>query len=381
MIGALKNKVREESQERGIFHNRFVRYVGYLRYIINAVIAVIFIYSISIIWEISDFAFLQSASTGAVVSTGLNIAVIVSVAVLLWETINGFIEYSFKQSQTARLQTLLPIVRNVFTVAFIVLFSLVVLSELSIDIMPLLAGAGVLGIAIGFGAQTMVKDFITGFTIILEDLMQVGDVVRIADRAGWVKKITIRKVELRALDGTVYTIPFSEINIVENLSKEFSYYLMDIGVAYRENTDEVIGYVKEVDEDMRNDENYKDFILEPIDILGVDQFADSAVVIKARIKTKPVKQWIVGREFNRRMKIKFDEKGIEIPFPHQTVYFGEDKQGKAPPAYVQVENVDQSDEDAENDNQKKSSKKAAQKGKKDNVVDDDPGGSQDKEKK
>jgi len=133
------------------------------------------------------------------------------------------------------------------------------------------------------------------------------------------------------------TVPFGEISVVENLTKEFSFYLMDVGVAYRENTDDVIKYLREVDEELRQDEDFKNLIISPIEILGVDQFADSAVVIKARIKTKPIRQWDVGREFNRRMKFKFDEHGVEIPFPHQTIYFGEDKKGNAPAATIRLE--------------------------------------------
>ena len=132
---------------------------------------------------------------------------------------------------------------------------------------------------------------------------------------------------------------------------------MDIGVAYRENTDEVIELLKEVDEDLRADENYKDLILEPLQILGVDAFADSAVIIKARIKTLPIKQWDVGREFNRRMKFKFDEAGVEIPFPHQTVYFGEDKKGKAPPAYITVKRRENDGKEQESEHSKKPRKK------------------------
>ena len=234
------------------------------------------------------------------------------------------------------MQTLLPIVRNVLFFVFSILFTLVLLSELGVDIMPLLAGAGVVGIAVGFGAQTMVKDFLTGFIIIMEDLIQVGDVATLGDKTGIIEKITIRKVQMRDLDGTVYTVPFSEISVVSNLTKEYSYYLMDIGIAYREDPDEVIGYLREIDEEMREDENFKDLILEELHILGVDQFGDSAIIIKARIKTLPIKQWDVGREFNRRMKYKFDKHGIEIPFPHQTLYFGEDKKGHAPPAYIKM---------------------------------------------
>jgi small conductance mechanosensitive channel len=261
-------------------------------------------------------------------------------AVAVWEGVNAVLDNILHRAdykESMRLQTVMPIIRNVIFIGFMVMFTLILLSELGINVIPLMAGAGVLGIAIGFGAQTMVKDFLTGFTIILEDLIQVGDVVTLGGKTGLIEKITIRKVQMRDLSGIVYTIPFGDVTIIENMTKNFSYYVMDIGVAYREDTDEVVALLREIDEDMRQDENFKNLILEPIEILGVDAFADSAVIIKARIKTRPIKQWDVGREFNRRMKYKFDEHGIEIPFPHQTIYFGVDKDGTAPPAPIKIE--------------------------------------------
>lgn len=270
-----------------------------------------------------------STGTRAVVESGAGVAVVVLIVLLIWEGVNAGIERVASRDAlqgSARAQTLLPVVRNVILFTLLLMTSLVVLSELGIEIMPLLAGAGVVGIAVGFGAQTLVKDFLTGFTIIVEDLLQIGDVVRIADRTGAVKRITLRKIELRALDGTVHTIPYSSIDIVDNLTKEFSYYLMDVGVAYKENTDAVVECLESVGEDLRNDNDFKDRILAPLEVLGVDQFADSAVVIKARIKTSARDKWTVGREFNRRMKLAFDDAGIDIPFPHRTLFLNGDSE-------------------------------------------------------
>jgi small conductance mechanosensitive channel len=142
---------------------------------------------------------------------------------------------------------------------------------------------------------------------------------------------------MRDLDGTVITVPFGDISVVKNLTKDFSFALFNIGVAYRENIDDVLVCLKEIDEDLRNDEVYKEKILEPMEIFGLDQFANSAVMIKARIKTKSHDRWSVMREYNRRMKIAFDERNIEIPFPHQTIYFGEDKSGRAPSAKIELD--------------------------------------------
>mgnify|MGYP003111543876 CR=1 FL=1 len=261
------------------------------------------------------------------------------VFIFIYELVNASMEYIFSHNENvtdARVNTLLPILRNVLYFALFAISALVILSELGVDIVPLMAGAGVVGIAIGFGAQTLVKDYLNGFIVIFEDLLQVGDIVELAGRLGEVEKITIRRVQLRSLDGIVHTIPFSDINIVDNYTKEFSYYLLDIGVAYRENTDEVIDCLRKIDEEIRQDENYANDILDSMDIFGVDKFADSAVVIRARIKTVAHKRWRVGREYNRRIKMAFDKQGIEIPFPHQTLYFGEDKDGSAPAGNIKL---------------------------------------------
>lgn len=247
-------------------------------------------------------------------------------------------------SDSARDQTLLPIARNVVNVTLFIILGLTIVSELGINIMPVLASAGVLGFAIGFGAQTIVKDLLTGFIIIFEDLIQVGDVVTVGGKSGLVEKITIRKVQLRNLEGIVSTVPFSEISIVENMTKEFSYYVFDIGIAYRESPDEVITILRQISNEMKQEDPYKSLMLDDLEIMGLDKFADSAIIIKARIKTQPIKQWQVGREFNRRIKYRFDEAGIEIPFPHQTLYFGEDKQGKAPAANLFIRSKESANE-------------------------------------
>jgi len=281
----------------------------------------------------------HSLSLGGLFGTALSLVLIIFVWAAIWEGVNAFLEvfeYKNRRLKKARLQTITPIIRNGLLFALSLMAIMVVLSELGVNIMPLLAGAGVLGIAIGFGAQTLVKDFLTGAMVIFEDLLQIGDVVQLGDKVGTVEKITIRKIQLRDLDGTVHTVPFGDVTIVSNMTKDFSYYLINMGVAYRENIDNVIACMREIDEDLRQDEHFGPLILEPLEVLGLDKFADSAVMIKARIKTLPHEKWGVGREFNRRMKIAFDERNIEIPFPHQTLYFGEDKNGNAPGMKVQM---------------------------------------------
>lgn len=273
--------------------------------------------------------------------TLVTLAFLSALAAAVYEVVSGVMEHFFLKwgrSGSARMSTLLPIARNVVNCALLTIIGITVISELGINVMPVLAGAGVIGFAVGFGAQTIIKDLITGFIIIFEDLVQVGDVIVVGGKGGVVEKITIRKIQLRGLDGSVFTVPYSEITIIENMTKEFSYYLFNIRVAYRENTDDVIAELKDIGAQMEKEDAYKDKILEPLEVLGVDSFADSAVIIKARFKTLPLAQWAIGREFNRRMKLRFDEKGIEIPFPHQTLYFGEGKDGSAPSAKVELKN-------------------------------------------
>ena len=318
--------------------NRFTLYFKFQRIIGYVLAFVLFVYAVFEALKLPR-KFQESVDLVSALQSLFTLFLIVFIFVSIWEFVNGLMELAINKTrrlQSARAQTLIPIIRNLLLFILLLLAIMVVLSELGVDIVPLLAGAGVVGIAVGFGAQKLVKDFLNGFTIILEDLLQIGDIVTLAGKTGIVERITIRKIQLRDLDGAVYTIPFGDVNIVVNLTKEFSYYLMEIGVAYRENTDEVCECLQEIDEEMRQSDDYGNAILEPLEILGVDKFANSAVVIKARIKTRPKEQWRVGREFNRRMKHRFDERNIEIPFPHQTIYFGEDKQGDAPKARVRL---------------------------------------------
>ena len=233
-----------------------------------------------------------------------------------------------------RVDTLSSVIRYVLVIAILLVAAMMVMGELGIEIGPVLAAAGIVGLAVGFGAQSLVQDVISGFFILLEDQIRVGDVVQIGDKGGVVEKMTLRMVVLRDLAGNVHFVRNGQIQVVTNMTKEYGRYVFDIGVAYREDVDQVIEVVKEVDEELRSDPNFMSDILEPIEILGLDKFADSAVIIKARTKTKPIRQWAVGREFNKRLKKRFDEKNIEIPFPHMTLYVGQDKEGRSAPLHV-----------------------------------------------
>lgn len=233
-----------------------------------------------------------------------------------------------------RANTLGAFVRYVSVIAIALIAAMMILGEMKVDIGPILAGAGVLGLAIGFGAQSLVKDWLSGFFILLEDQFRVGDVVEVGGKGGLVEEINLRMTILRDLNGNVHYVRNGQIDTVTNMTKDYSRYVFNIGVAYREDVDEVMEVIKLIDEGLRNDPEFKDDILQPLEVMGVDQFADSAVIIKARTTTKPIKQWRIGREFNRRLKKKFDELGIEIPYPHLTLYMGSDKEGVSPPLRV-----------------------------------------------
>jgi moderate conductance mechanosensitive channel len=237
-------------------------------------------------------------------------------------------------AQVKRADTLSHVIRDVARIMILIVGGMMVLSEVGVDLKPLLAAAGLGGLAIGFGGQSLVKDVISGFFILLEDSVRVGDVVEIAGVGGVVEEVKLRTITLRDLSGNVHVVPNGVIDKVKNMTKVYSYYLFEVGVAYRESVDEVMAVLKEIAAGLQADPAFESDILAPLEMLGVDQFADSAVIIKCRLKTNPCQQWRVGREMNRRIKNTFDAKGIEIPFPHQTLYWGEPKQGIAPPLYT-----------------------------------------------
>ncbi len=286
--------------------------------------------------------FLEEIFTTSLLRSGFHILIILLLAWIALKMAKklsqGLVRFVTRQKEDEEFQkrtrTLGEVVRYVIVLVVFAVATMTVLKELGIDIGPVLAAAGIVGLAVGFGAQSLVKDVISGFFILLEDQIRVGDVINIADKGGLVEKVGLRTTVLRDLQGNVHYVPNGNISVVTNMTKEFSRYVFDIGVAYREDVDEVIEVIKGIDEEMRQDPEFRDDIIEPIEIMGLDQFANSAIVIRARTTTLPIKQWRVGREFNRRIKKKFDELNIEIPFPHVTLYMGEGKDGKSPPLRV-----------------------------------------------
>lgn len=217
--------------------------------------------------------------------------------------------------QLRRAHTLGRLIHNAIRSLIFGIAGLMVLRELNVDIMPILTGAGVVGLAVGFGAQTLVKDIIAGFFLILEDQLRVGDVATINGVGGMVEAITLRTIVLRDVTGAVHVVPNGSINTLANQTKDYSFYVIDLGVTFKEDPDRVMAVLERVGRELRADPAFASDILEPLQVLGVDAFGPppQELVIKLRLKTRPTRQWLVGRELRRRIKVTFDAEGIEMP--------------------------------------------------------------------
>ena len=222
-----------------------------------------------------------------------------------------------------RINTLVSITKGLIGIVLWVVLIMIILQKFGVNIAPVLASAGIIGLAVGFGAQELVRDFISGFFMILENQIRAGDVAIINGTGGLVEKIEFRTITLRDLSGVVHVFQNGKINTISNMTKDWSAMVFDIGVAYKENPQEVMDIMKQVGDELQSDPEFQDRIIEPIEISGLDKFGDSAIVIRARLKTKPIQQWSVGREYRKRLKYAFDKNNIEIPFPHTTIYWGD----------------------------------------------------------
>ena len=222
-----------------------------------------------------------------------------------------------------RIETLAKVFRNSAAIVIAIVAGTLVLNELGISVAPILATAGVAGVAIGFGAQSLIKDYFNGFFLLLEDQVREGDVVEVAGKSGLVEEVTLRYVRLRDFEGHVHFIPNGEIKIVTNRTRGFAHAVIEVGVGYGANVDQALGVIREVGEAMRADAAWRERIVDPVEIIGVERLADSAVILRARVKVvPPQQQWNVRREFLKRLKRAYDERGIEIPFPQLTIHQG-----------------------------------------------------------
>lgn len=304
------------------------RYLPVIEVALRVAIYFVAIIALLQIWGLDSLDWLTIGAGRRVVSSAFLIGLVLALSVIVWEGASSLIERYLTETdekgvvrqRSARVRTLLPLLRNALLVILTIMTTLIVLAELGLNIAPLLAGAGVVGLAIGFGAQTLVKDVITGLFMLFEDTVSIGDVIDVGGgNSGVVEGITIRTLRIRDGGGAVLTIPFSNITSVKNMTRNFAFAALDISVDYDSSIDEVRDVLVRIDQEMREDPEFGPMILTPLEFFGLDSFGDSAILVKARSKTMAGKQWSVKREFNRRIKQAFDEAGISIPFPQRVV--------------------------------------------------------------
>ncbi len=331
-------RLDEETRQRfPLLQERANRYLPVLRAVLSTGIGLLSLLLLLEVWGAEPFGWLVSEPGRAFSGVVVKILLVIGGGFAIWEITSSLIESYLRGrpgGRSARTTTLLKLFQNALRIILAVLVVLIVLSEVGLDIAPLLAGAGVIGLAIGFGAQTLVKDVITGVFMLMENTIAVGDVVELGGKTGVVEQISIRTAHLRDLEGNLHVIPFSDSTAVTNYGRGFSYALVDMGVSYREDVDEVIAVLKEEAAKLRQEEEFKGVILDDLEVLGLNSFGASEIVVRVRLKTVPLSQWSVKRAYYARIKKAFDAKGIEIPFPHQTIYFGVDKDGSAPPLHL-----------------------------------------------
>ncbi|MGJ7461362.1 mechanosensitive channel protein [Halomonas sp. MA07-2] len=321
---------------------RLNSYVPNALRVIRTIILVLVIMLVLNAWGAFDLKGWYASEAGRnLVGKLISVAMILVIAIAAWLGLASLIEHKLNPETgagepDARAKTLLTLFRNALAIALITMTAMIVLAEIGINIGPLIAGAGVLGLAIGFGAQKLVQDIITGVFIQVENAMNTGDVVTVGGITGTAERLSIRSVGIRDLNGTYHIVPFSSVDTVSNYMREFGYHVGEYGIAYRESIDDAIVALREAFDELAGDEDHKMNILAPLEVAGVVSLADSSVNIRVRIKTTPGTQWSTGRAFNRLVKLHFDAKGIEIPFPHTTLYFGVGKEGEAPPANLRV---------------------------------------------
>ena len=303
------------------------RYHPILRGVISAVMALLTLFALCQSWGLDVRLWFFAGSLGgqAVSAIGI-IGLILLLAMLVWETANLFMQRHLRRliesgqgARAARLKTVLPIIRAVLLIIVAVFAGLTALGEMGVNIAPLLAGAGIVGVAVGFGSQKLVQDFITGIFLLFENAMQVGDWVTVAGLSGTVETLSIRTLRLRGADGSVYIIPFSSVTTVNNTNRGLGNVVISVNVSYREDTDRVGGVLREIAAEMRQDSAFQRQMLGELELWGVDKVEGSAVTIAGQIACTDAGRWPVQREFNRRMKQRFQELGIEIPNPTHTI--------------------------------------------------------------
>ncbi|KVF79556.1 mechanosensitive ion channel protein [Burkholderia sp. FL-7-2-10-S1-D7] len=344
VLGALARLFQRRDDDRTLVHLHAYRYYPLVRQIVSAVIAVVTVVLLLQIWGVPIFHAFQTGTIGHRLASALiTIAIAAVVALIVWETANIAIERRLQQwthegnlVRAARLRTLLPMLRSLLFIMIALVVVLTGLSEIGVNIGPLLAGASIFGVALGFGSQKLVQDFITGIFLLMENAMQVGDWVTLAGVSGTVEYLSIRTVRLRAGDGSLYTIPFSSVTTVNNTNRGLGNAAVKVSIAYGQDIDRAIETLKEIGAALRDDPNYKDGILSDFSYWGIDQVDGATIALAGQIQCKDSARWGVQREFNRRIAVRFRERGIRIANPQRSVVAYED--GSRPVAPENDEN-------------------------------------------
>ncbi len=341
IIGArLLVRFAERASERGFaiapdlttrfptLEQRANRYLPVLTGLVRGIVYLVALLVVLQAWDIGSFAWFETELGRKATGIALSIAAVLGIALAVWEIFSAAIERHLSTlaatpSSRTRQRTLLPLLRTAMLCVIVVMVTLIVLSQIGINIAPLLAGAGVVGLAIGFGSQALVKDIITGLFILIEDQIAVGDIVDVGkDHKGTVEALSIRTIRLRDQAGIVHTVPFSEVTSIKNLTKDFAYAVARIGISYAEDIDRVVEILRAASEELMADESIAPFVLDPFNYQGVDSLDDLAVVLLVRIRTMPGKHLVVGRAFNRLVKIAFEKHGIVGRDPSPMVITG-----------------------------------------------------------
>jgi len=330
LVGAVDRMVRlhpTTAQRYPGIETRFAIYHPVLRSVARAAIFVLGLLILLQLWGIGSFNWLLRSSLGEHVASSLvTLGIACAVALLIWEAVNASVERHLARlaaeaqiARSARLRTLLPLLRSTLLVAIVIVLGLIVLSEIGVNIGPLLAGAGILGVAIGFGSQKLVQDLITGIFLLLENAMQVGDFVTVASLSGTVEALSIRTIRLRASDGSVHIIPFSSVTSVTNVNRGIGNAAVNVTIDHREDTDRVCEVLKQIVQQMRDDADCAPKMLSDLQLWGVDKVDGASVTILGQVVCTDSGRWSVQRELNRRMKQRFEELGITLFNPMRTI--------------------------------------------------------------
>jgi small-conductance mechanosensitive channel len=338
-------RLPEEVRNRlPLLETRLNAFVPAVLQVVRLLVLIVVALLVARAWGLFDVVdWIATQGGQAFVTSAVGVVLILMIGGLLWLAISSWVDYRLNPNLARpagpRERTLLALLRNAATIGIATVTLMLVLSELGVNIAPLLAGAGVVGLAVGFGAQKLVQDIITGAFIQFENAINEGEVVTAGGHTGVVERLTIRSVGLRDQQGVYHIIPFSSVDAVSNFMRGFGYHVAEIGIAYRENIDEAQALMRQAFEELRQDPELGPTIIAPLEWHGLTSFGDSAVVVRARIKTQPGQQWAVGRAYNAIIKRLFDEHGIEMPFPHLTLYLGQNKDGSAPPVHAVIDRL------------------------------------------